>query len=144
MAALDGYRPHQDAPDAAPSLAPLQLGVGIPGGAQNIGHAINAALRSDSADTVVLSHDWPNAFNTIHWADLIAAVTSRHPSLIPFANLTYGSHLSVRFFFDTESATVDIACAHAVRQADHLGTLYFAMVLQHPLRPSLSRTLPCT
>jgi hypothetical protein len=74
-------------PDAGPSLAPLQLGVGTPGGAENIGHAINAALRPDPDSTVVLSHDWANAFNTIHRADLFAAVASRHPSLVPFTNL---------------------------------------------------------
>jgi hypothetical protein len=73
--------------DAGPSLAPLQLGVGAPGGAENIGHAINAALRSDPDSTVVLSHDWANAFITIHLADLFAAVASWHPSLAPFTYL---------------------------------------------------------
>jgi hypothetical protein len=70
-------------PHAGSSLAPLQLGVGTPGGAENIGHAINAALCSDPDSTVVLSHDWANAFNTIHQADLLPAVACRHPPLVP-------------------------------------------------------------
>jgi hypothetical protein len=74
-------------PDARSSVAPLQLGLGTPCGAENISHAINAALRSDPDSTVVLCHDWAIAFNTIHRADLFAAVASWHPSLVPFTSL---------------------------------------------------------
>jgi hypothetical protein len=81
-------------PDAGPSLASLQLGVRIQGRADDIGHAINAALRVNPASTEVLSHDWPNAFKP---TDHFAAMASRHPSLVPFANLMYGAYFTVRF-----------------------------------------------
>ena len=34
-----------------------QVGVGIPGGADNIGHAINAARATDPSNTLVVSFD---------------------------------------------------------------------------------------
>ena len=40
-----------------------QLGVGIPGGAHNIGHAINAAHTTDPSNTLAISFEWANAFN---------------------------------------------------------------------------------
>jgi hypothetical protein len=129
--------------DAGPSCPPLQLGVGIQRGADNIGHTINADLHSDPTNTVVLSHFWVYAFNTIHWAALIAAVASRHPSLVLCANFIYSAQSTVRFS-DKESGTVDITSARGVRQRDPFGPLLFAHVLQLPFRLLLLRTLPCT
>jgi hypothetical protein len=96
-------------------------------------HAINAALRSDSDSTLVLSHDWVNASNTIHRADLFAAVVCWHPPLVPFTNLLYGAHSTVRFFSDKDSGTVDVVSARGVRQGDPRGPLLFARVVQRPL-----------
>jgi hypothetical protein len=118
-------------PDAGPSLAPLQLRVGIQGKSENIGHAINAVLRSDQADTVAVSHDWEHPFNTIHRADLFAAVASRYRS--SFSNLMYGAHPTVNVFSGTETGTVDIVPARGVRQGNPLGPLLFAPVPQRPL-----------
>jgi hypothetical protein len=120
-------------PDAGPSLAPLQLGVGTPGKAENFGNAINAALRSDPDSTMALSHDWANAFNTIHRGDLFAAVASWHTFLVPFKNILYGAHSTVRFFSDNDSGTIDVVSARGVRQGDPLEPLLYTLVLQRPL-----------
>jgi hypothetical protein len=128
----------------AGSFAPLQLGVGINGGADNISHAINNVLRSNPANTVVSSYDWVEAFNTIPRPDLFAAVASRHPSMVPFANLMYGAHTTVRFFSDHESGTVAIASVRGVHQGDPLCPSSLHRCSNTPLRPLLMRTLPCT
>ena len=64
-------------PDIDTALADAgQLGVGIPGGADNIGHAINAALATDPSNTLVntlvISFDWANAFNTFLFEEVLA------------------------------------------------------------------------
>jgi hypothetical protein len=118
-------------PEAGPSLAPLQLRVSIRVKAKNIRHVTNAVLLSEPADTVVVSHDWEHSFNTIHWADLFAAVASRHP--YPFTNLMYGAHSTVNVFCGTETGTVDIVSSRGVRQGNPLGPLLFAPVPQRQL-----------
>jgi hypothetical protein len=50
--------------DLGPSLAPLQLGVGISRGAEGVGHALRSALHSHP-DHLLLSLDCKNALNRI-------------------------------------------------------------------------------
>ena len=50
--------------DAGPSLAPIQNGVGVAGGAQCIGHALRAGAKAHP-DHVTVATDFNNAFNTI-------------------------------------------------------------------------------
>ena len=64
----------------------------------NIGHAINAALATDPSNTLVVSFDWANAFNTPSRIAFFAEVAATYPSLLPFVNLVYGAHTTVRFF----------------------------------------------
>ena len=44
-------------------LAPLQVGVGIPGGTKNVVHVL-----AEDPETVVISVDMANAFNSFHRA----------------------------------------------------------------------------
>ena len=86
-------------PDIGNDLADAgQLGFSIPGGADNIGHTINAALATDPSNTLVISFDWANAFNTPNRTVLFEEVAANCPSLLPFVNLVYGAHTAVRFF----------------------------------------------
>jgi hypothetical protein len=77
--------------DAGPALAPLQLGVGVPGGSQSVGHALRSGLSCCPGD-VTLQLDFRNAFNSVSRTALLQAVASRAPRLLPFAAWTYRSH----------------------------------------------------
>ena len=100
---------------AATDLAEAgQLGVSIPGGADNIGRAINAALATDPSDTLVVSFDWANAFNTPSRTALFAEAAATYPSLLPVVNLVYGAHTSVRFFAHHPSGPIDVTSASGV------------------------------
>ena len=54
-------------------LAPLQVRVGTPGGTETVARALASALAEDS-ETVVITVDMANAFNSIHQAAMFAAV----------------------------------------------------------------------
>ena len=54
-------------------LAPLQVGVGTPGVTETVAHALASAL-AENPETVVISVDMANAFNSIHRAAMLAAV----------------------------------------------------------------------
>ena len=111
-----------------------QVGVGIPGGADNIGHAINAALATGPSNTVVLSFDWKNAFNTSSRAVLFEEVAANYPNLLPFVNLVYGAHTTIRFFGHHPSGPIDITSASGVRQGDPLGSALFSLVARRTLK----------
>ena len=51
-------------PGAGQALAPLQLGVGVRGGGEIIGHALSAGI-ANNPDYATLSMDWKNAFNEL-------------------------------------------------------------------------------
>ena len=54
-------------------LAPLQVKVGARGGPETVAHALASAL-ADDPETVVISVDMGNAFNSIHRAAVSAAL----------------------------------------------------------------------
>ena len=56
-----------------PSLAPIQLRVGITGGVESIGHAIRSALLTNH-DVVLMAVDLENAFNSVKPPALFAVV----------------------------------------------------------------------
>jgi hypothetical protein len=72
-----------DCSQLGPSLAPLQLGVGIPGGAEGIGYAIRSALDAHP-DHVLLSLDCKNAFNSVSRQAISHAAQKHAPSLLHF------------------------------------------------------------
>jgi hypothetical protein len=75
--------------DLGPSLAPLQLGVGFPGGAKGFGHAVRSALASDP-EALLLSLDCLNAFTTVSRAAIFEAVAASAPSGMPSLRWAYG------------------------------------------------------
>jgi hypothetical protein len=61
--------------DAGLALAPLQLGVGVPGGSQSVGHALRSGLSCCPGD-VTLQLDFRNLYNSVSRTALLQAVAS--------------------------------------------------------------------
>ena len=73
-------------------LAPLQVGVGTPGGTETVAHALASALASVLAEdplTAVISVDMANAFNSIHRAAMFAAMQLSAPALLQMVQWAY-------------------------------------------------------
>ena len=116
---------------ASLALPPLQLGVGVRGGAECIGHALRAALHDDPA-TAVVQLDFTNAFNSVSRQAVLHAVKQRQPALLPFVQWLYGRH-SRLLLHSRDEPLEPITSQSGVRQGDPLGTLLFALTLQGPL-----------
>ena len=60
----------------------LQVGVVTPGGAEAVENALASTLAEDR-DTVIISVDMVNAFNSFHQVAMFAAVQQSAPALLP-------------------------------------------------------------
>lgn len=114
--------------EIGPGLAPQQLGVGVPGGAECLGHAVRAGAH-DKPNEVTVQLDWRNAFNCISRQAVLAAVATRAPTLLPFAQWMYGQPSPLL----VAGAQEDIWSSSGVRQGDPCGPLFFAITMQQML-----------
>jgi hypothetical protein len=124
--------------DLGPSLVPLHLGVGIPGGAEGVGHAVRSALASDP-EALLLSLVWRNAFNTVSRATIFQAVGTNAPSVMPFLRWAYGGPSRI-FVRGASNNTDPIYATFVVKQGDPLGPFYLPSPLWGPCAPLLRRT----
>jgi hypothetical protein len=102
-------------------LAPLQLGVGTPGGAQCVGLAVQAGLQAHP-DKVTLQLDCKNAFNTVSREHMLAAVTQEAPQLLPLAQWLYCKPSALLVPNAPQEAPALQSCT-GVRQGDPFGAL---------------------
>jgi hypothetical protein len=92
---------------------------------------------------VVLLHNWGYDFNTLHQADLFAAVASWHLSLVSFANLLCGAHYTVRFFSDNDSlAPSTLSLPARCTKGTPVGPSSSHWCFNARLRPLLQHILP--
>ena len=114
------------------TMLPLQFGVGVPGGAEQIIHATRLATEAHP-EWMSFQADFQNAFNCIS-RHLILNQLHRtgYDDLVPYFLMNYGSpsHLSVRA---ADGTTHWILSQEGVRQGDPLGPFFFALALQSVL-----------
>ena len=104
-------------------FAPLQLGIGIPGGCEA---AVHATRRFDGAlcpGQVLVKLDFTNAFNTLRWDAMLEVVYAAIPEIYPFALQSYSAPSSLRFGHLYLSSQV------GPQQGDPLGPLLFSLPL---------------
>ena len=80
-------------------------------------------------ETVVISVDMANAFNSIHRAAMLAAVQQSAPALLPMVQWAYGDETPLHIVGAPEG-TPPVMSQRRVRQGDPLGPLLFAFTLQ--------------
>ncbi len=120
-------------PAAAEFLAPLQWGIGIPGGTETVAHAVSLYYRMSNfhnAQTGIFTVDFSNAFNTLRRSVIDTEVAARFPDLLPYFRFAYGRPTVLRGPDGIQMAV----SATGVRQGDPLGPLLFCLGLDRVLR----------
>ena len=117
-------------------FSPVQFGVGIPGGAENIIHGIRELYRLHPNYHIV-SLDLVNAFNSISRKVVVAQVNEHYPLLNPWIWQCYGSPSQLLV-----QGSPCIASSTGVQQGDPLGPLLFSLGLQPALRNALRYVQP--
>ena len=115
-------------------LSPLQLGVGVKGGAEAAIHSARRFLQSMSPGNFMIKLDFSNAFNSLRRDSMLEAVLREIPEIYNFCSLSYAEN-SILFFHDFE-----ISSEEGPQQGDPLGPLLFALAL-HPFLESLSSSI---
>jgi hypothetical protein len=118
--------------EAGSKLAPLQVGVGVPGGAEIVGHALVSGIAT-RVDVVTVATDLENAFNTIDRSAVFAAVAKREPGILPYVRWLYGTPTQLHVI-GTPLEAQPILSSAGVRQGDPISPLLFALTLQDPLK----------
>lgn len=112
------------------TLLPHQFAVGIPGGAQIMGHALRQ--NSQRPDTVTVQLDLDNAFNAMSRGAMLTAIAARAPSLLPYAEYMY-SEATKLYISGAWEGHEPIASCEGVRQGDPCAPLFFSLCIQDVL-----------
>jgi hypothetical protein len=117
---------HEVASAARARLAPLQLGVAVPGGTEAAIHCARQwwTRNLGNEQKVFVKLDLSNAFNTLDRNAVLQAVHEEFPGLAPFADYCYGA--PTLLFLGKHT----LRSERGVQQGDPLGPLLFALALQ--------------
>ena len=118
-------------PHVGKALAPLQLGVGTPGGSQCLGHAVRAGIAAEPED-VTVQLDYANAFNTVHRSAVLAATQKRWPEGLALTAWRYEQPTELHFRGAPEGSA-PLLSQSGVQQGDPPASLAFGLALQDPL-----------
>ena len=114
--------------EAATILSPLQMGCGVPLGAEAIVHSARTFLENTRDGYVMVKLDFRNAFNSLDRSHMVSVMASYFPRLVPFITSAY-QHPSKLLFGDF---VITSECC--VQQGDPLGPLIFCMAIHHIMR----------
>ena len=114
------------AADARSLLAPRQVGVGVPGGAEATVHAVRSCVEEmqNRGDKLMLKVDFKNAFNSVNRQAFLDEVRLHFPQIYNWVSFCYGQ--PARLFFGAS----EILSESGVQQGDPLGPLLFSLALQ--------------
>lgn len=115
-------------------FAPLQLGIGVPGGCEAAVHATRRFIGSMRPDQVLVKLDFANAFNTLRRDVMLEAVHDSIPELYPFVHQAYSAPSVLKF------GHLLLSSQMGPQQGDPLGPLLFSLPLQ-PVLHSLESDL---
>ena len=125
--------------DLGKAMAPLQMGVGVSGGAQCVGHAVKAGIAAHP-DHVTLQIDCKNAFNSLCRTSMLRAIATAATPLLPLVTWMY-SEASPLLVLGASRTATSLWSKQGVRQADPREPLFFALTVQ-PILQSLSKAFP--
>ena len=123
---------------AARLLAPLQVGVGVPGGCDAVVHTVRAIVEDPNipADTrSVLQVDLINAFHSVDRATAYKEIRELFPEVAKWLKSTYGTQPELIF------GDLIISSCQGFHQGDPLACLFFAVVL-HLIMKKIAMEVP--
>ena len=106
----------------AQELRPVQLGVGVRGGAEAACHAVREYMQQHvDDDRLLVKLDMRNAFNSVNRAHILETCARRCPEISKLAGLSYGRPSTLLI------GNTIISSSTGVQQGDPLGPLLFAL-----------------
>ena len=123
-----------DTEKLAAQLAPIQLGVSIPGGAEAAVHALRRCADDLPNDHIIVKLDFTNAFNTLRCDEMLDAIWRQVPEIYNFAHATYNGAPHLQF------GDFTILFMEGPQQEDPLSSLEFCLTIQ-PMLVSLTSEL---
>ena len=100
-------------------LSPLQLGIGVPGGAEAAIHAVRRYVTTMPDSHVVVKLDFANAFNTLRRDCLLEAAALEVPELYRFIHAAYTIEPILQYGSDS------IRSQEGPQQGDPLGPIRY-------------------
>ena len=128
----------QEKATMADILSPMQYGVAVPGGLDQIVHQIQAGLEAHD-DWGLFKCDLQNAFNSVSREAFFRETSCHLPSIMPFTRLLYGQPSPL--IYKGSNTSSEILSCEGVHQGDPLGPFYFCVAI-HPVLQSLSESHP--